>query len=720
MNRMTPSSSQAALRNLLLVLLVTVGFMIYAYGWTVTDIDLSKPQEPSRQQNVTSALQELLSPRIFEQDRELIPARANVLVGCESGTSPDATASSETEPYVVVSPTCGQEGDVVTVTAFNYAPNAEARIRWIPIEGQSRPREVLETGRQEITLDASGGFSGQIEIPRISGSDGQMHEVEFVAATPSGVVRFSNTTNEVLRRMAETIFMALMATSLAIPISAVLSFFAARNLMRPVRTPLGNMMVAVIALPIGFWLGSVILGAIGQFGLDFGRGQFFGMAAVSVPFIFVLGTTTASRSLSVTPDDDITAKLRAVGTQLLVVVVVVLVIGLIGGLGLLGSTQFNNLANSFRPSQVATPGQWLINALADGIAGFGRMIQILGQIVELLIIPIGGIAGAFTLSTSVTRFTTVPMRNVSGLLNHSLGLILGAASGAIIVMAVGYIGMSAALFGLLVPLVAGIMAGQIMSLLYNRLLVTTRGHTRPNPIDRWGRLIVTWIGIVIAFVVTFDWLNINRALIDGTLPSAVTFSYFGLELPEYIFKCLVVGGVLGAIGGGLAGVQSTFMIGDVLYNVTRNILNALRSIEPLIMGLIFVIWVGIGPFAGVLALTLHSIASLGKLYSEQIETIDEGPIEALKSTGANHLQTIIYAVVPQVIPPYIAFTMYRWDINVRMSTIIGFVGGGGIGLLLNQQINLLRYRDAGVAVLAIAIVVSILDYASASIRERII
>jgi phosphonate transport system permease protein len=147
-------------------------------------------------------------------------------------------------------------------------------------------------------------------------------------------------------------------------------------------------------------------------------------------------------------------------------------------------------------------------------------------------------------------------------------------------------------------------------------------------------------------------------------------------------------------------------------------LNALRSIEPLIMGLIFVVWVGIGPFAGVLALTLHSIASLGKLYSEQIETIDSGPIEAVQATGANHLQTIVYAVIPQIIPPYIAFTMYRWDINVRMSTIIGFVGGGGIGLLLNQQINLLRYRDAGVAVLAIAIVVSILDYASAKIRER--
>jgi phosphonate transport system permease protein len=185
-----------------------------------------------------------------------------------------------------------------------------------------------------------------------------------------------------------------------------------------------------------------------------------------------------------------------------------------------------------------------------------------------------------------------------------------------------------------------------------------------------------------------------------------------------MWQAMLIGAVLGGVGGALAGTKANFPIGDALYTGTRTILNALRSIEPLIMGIVFVIWVGIGPFAGVLALALHSIASLGKLYSEQIESIDSGPIEALESTGANRLQTIVYAVVPQIIPPYISFTMYRWDINVRMSTIIGFVGGGGIGFLLQQQINLLRYRDAGVAVLAIAIVVSILDYASAAIRER--
>ncbi len=160
--------------------------------------------------------------------------------------------------------------------------------------------------------------------------------------------------------------------------------------------------------------------------------------------------------------------------------------------------------------------------------------------------------------------------------------------------------------------------------------------------------------------------------------------------------------------------------GLILYYTSRTILNALRAIEPLIMAIVFVVWVGIGPFAGVLALTLHTIASLGKLYSEQVENISEGPIEAVTATGANRLQTIIYAVMPQIIPPYIAFTIYRWDINVRMSTIIGFAGGGGIGFLLQQNLNLLKYRQASVQMIAIAIVVATLDYVSAKIREKIV
>lgn len=157
-----------------------------------------------------------------------------------------------------------------------------------------------------------------------------------------------------------------------------------------------------------------------------------------------------------------------------------------------------------------------------------------------------------------------------------------------------------------------------------------------------------------------------------------------------------------------------------IYYVIRTIFNIARSVEPLIMATVFAVWVGIGPFAGVLALGVHSIASLGKLYSEQIESIDAGPIEAITATGASMLQIVRYAVVPQIVPPFIAFTIYRWDINVRMSTVIGFVGGGGLGFLLIQYINLLQWRQAATAVWAITLVVAAMDYLSARVREKVV
>ncbi len=171
---------------------------------------------------------------------------------------------------------------------------------------------------------------------------------------------------------------------------------------------------------------------------------------------------------------------------------------------------------------------------------------------------------------------------------------------------------------------------------------------------------------------------------------------------------------------GARNLMSAYRGTMIIYFVVRGFFNIVRSIEPLIWAIIFAVWVSIGPFAGVLALGMHSIAALGKLYSEQVESIDPGPIEAIQATGANALQTIVYAVVPQIVPPYLAFTIYRWDINVRMSTVIGMVGGGGVGFLLIQWVNLLRYKQAGVAVWAITIVVWVMDYVSGVVREKIV
>jgi phosphonate ABC transporter permease subunit PhnE len=180
------------------------------------------------------------------------------------------------------------------------------------------------------------------------------------------------------------------------------------------------------------------------------------------------------------------------------------------------------------------------------------------------------------------------------------------------------------------------------------------------------------------------------------------------------------GSILGAALALRASPKEALPMGTIAYTITRTLLNAIRSIEPLIMVIVFVVWVGIGPFAGSLALALHTIAALAKLYSEQVESILPGPLEAVQATGANRLQTIMYAVIPQIVPPYISFTMYRWDINVRMSTIIGFAGGGGIGFLLQQNINLLDYRAASVQMLAIAVVVGSMDYISSDIRRRFV
>ncbi len=161
-------------------------------------------------------------------------------------------------------------------------------------------------------------------------------------------------------------------------------------------------------------------------------------------------------------------------------------------------------------------------------------------------------------------------------------------------------------------------------------------------------------------------------------------------------------------------------VGLAVYFGVRTVSNFTRSIEPLIIAIVFVVVVGLGPFAGMLAITVHSIFALTKLYSEAVESIEPGPIEAVQATGATWSEIVRYGVIPRVIPSYASFTIYRWDINVRSSIIIGFVGGGGIGAWLFQWIILADYRAVGASFLAIVLVVIVLDNLSARLRARII
>lgn len=156
-----------------------------------------------------------------------------------------------------------------------------------------------------------------------------------------------------------------------------------------------------------------------------------------------------------------------------------------------------------------------------------------------------------------------------------------------------------------------------------------------------------------------------------------------------------------------------------VYIAIRTVLNFVRSIEGLLWAIIFSVWVGIGPFAGMLALMVHSVASLAKQYSEMVESADEKPIQGVLSCGANEIQMIWYAIVPQVFLQFTAFTVYRWDINVRMATIIGLVGGGGIGTMLIRYQGQAMWSEVGAIILVIAIIVWFMDQASAVIRETL-
>jgi phosphonate ABC transporter permease subunit PhnE len=182
--------------------------------------------------------------------------------------------------------------------------------------------------------------------------------------------------------------------------------------------------------------------------------------------------------------------------------------------------------------------------------------------------------------------------------------------------------------------------------------------------------------------------------------------------------------------GGLLAVPASFLAAKNLagrsrlsvwaYYAMRSLFNVLRSIEALLYVSIFVFWVGIGPFAGMLALAVTSFALLGKLFSEAIENIDLGPMEAITAVGADRLQVIAFAVLPQIVPPFVSYLIYQWDINIRMATIIGFAGGGGIGLVLSSFFGMLQYHKAGTVVLFIVVVVALMDFASAKLREKLV
>ena len=157
-----------------------------------------------------------------------------------------------------------------------------------------------------------------------------------------------------------------------------------------------------------------------------------------------------------------------------------------------------------------------------------------------------------------------------------------------------------------------------------------------------------------------------------------------------------------------------------LFYWARSLLNAFRAVDTLVYALFFVAAVGLGPFPGVLAVMVYTATVLAKLYSEAIEAIEPGPVEAVRATGATTLQVLRWGVLPQLVPQFLSFTLYRFETNIRAAAVLGFVGAGGIGFYIQTYLRLLNYPAAATVLLVLIGLVMIVDFASSRLRARLV
>jgi phosphonate transport system permease protein len=152
----------------------------------------------------------------------------------------------------------------------------------------------------------------------------------------------------------------------------------------------------------------------------------------------------------------------------------------------------------------------------------------------------------------------------------------------------------------------------------------------------------------------------------------------------------------------------------------RLLMNLLRSVPDLVVGTLFIVAVGLGPLAGVMALAVNTGGVLAKLFSEAVEAIDRGPIEGIRATGAGPLQEIVWGVIPQVAPLWTSYALYRFESNARSATVLGLIGAGGIGQVLFDGLNAFAYREVGAIAVVIVVAVTLIDILSQAMRSRLI
>ncbi|MEM8752933.1 MAG: phosphonate ABC transporter, permease protein PhnE [Pseudomonadota bacterium] len=245
--------------------------------------------------------------------------------------------------------------------------------------------------------------------------------------------------------------------------------------------------------------------------------------------------------------------------------------------------------------------------------------------------------------------------------------------------------------------------------------------------------VLIWGGLVVLLVWSFGPAEIDRLgeVFSGSGNMALllgdffepNFRYWRtyLDLMLETVQMAVWGSFLSILLGVPFGLLSSANIAPswILFPV-RRLMDAFRAINELVFALIFVAAVGLGPLAGVLALVIHTTGTLAKLFSEAVEAIDPRPVEGVRATGASRVQEIVFGVLPQVLPLWISFSLYRFEANVRSATVLGIVGAGGIGMSLSESLRGFDYGSGAAILLIILLTVSLLDIFGSLLRKVVI
>lgn len=227
-------------------------------------------------------------------------------------------------------------------------------------------------------------------------------------------------------------------------------------------------------------------------------------------------------------------------------------------------------------------------------------------------------------------------------------------------------------------------------------------------------------------------VTLGQLLLPSPLPEAA--SRARQRWWDNTFPQTVLGATLETIQMALAGTFLALLVAfplgflaarntsphPAVYHSVRLVLNLVRTIPDLALGLLFVAAVGLGAFAGTIALAIHTATVLGKLLSESVENIDEGVVEAIRATGAAYPQILSFAVLPQILPDLISFTLYRFETNIRAASVLGLIGAGGIGYLMNTSFRTFQYQEAAAIVLVLIALVMVVDYLSSRLRNLVV